>query len=111
LQGPGGKAAPESVLASFAEVAGVEFAPARPGGLLRKGEPARLDVGQWRFVAGNRMRVSHVVGGIVLKTSEVPPAEAARLLAEALLDQGWGSGGGSDVQAVLYGMAVVHGLL
>jgi hypothetical protein len=107
LEGPGGKSAPESVLASFAEVPGVEFVPARAGGLLRKGEPARLDVGQWRFLAGDRMRVSHVVGGVVLKTSDMPPVAAARLLADALLDSTWGS----EVQAVLYGMAVVHGLL
>jgi len=108
LSGPG----TESVLASFASVPGVVFVPARAGGLLRRGEPARLDAGQWRFVAGDRLRVSHVVRDVVLKTSLASPAEGGRLLADALLDAAGQAGPAalSDVQAVLYGMAVVHGL-
>ena len=49
---------------------------------------------------------------IVLKTLIVPPAEAARLLADAILDAA-ATGGPNAVialQATLYGMAVVHGL-
>jgi hypothetical protein len=108
LSGPG----TESVLASFASVPGVRFVPARTGGLLRRGEPARLDAGQWRFVAGDRLQVSHVVRDVVLKTSPASPAEGGRLLADALLDAAGQAGPAarSDVQAVLYGMAVVHGL-
>ena len=108
LSGPG----TESVLASFASVPGVVFVPARAGGLLRRGEPARLDAGQWRFVAGDRLQVSHVVRDVVLKTSPASPAEGGRLLADALFDAAGQAGPAaqSDVQAVLYGMAVVHGL-
>jgi hypothetical protein len=108
LSGPGA----ESVLESFAPTPGATFVPARPGRMLRRGEPAQLDVGQWRFVAGDRLQVSHIVHGIVLKTSVVPPAEAARLLAEALLDAArtGGPAAHTGVQATLYGMAVVHNL-
>lgn len=108
LSGPGA----ESVLESFASVPGAVFAAGRAGGFLRRAEPARLDVGQWRFVAGDRLQVSHIVHDIVLRTSIVPPAEAARLLADAILDAA-GTGGPNAttaVQATLYGMAVVHGL-
>ncbi|HEX4249374.1 MAG TPA: DUF5073 family protein [Pseudonocardia sp.] len=109
LSGPGA----ESVLASFASVPGVVFVPARGGGFLRRGEPARLDAGQWRFVAGDRLRVSHVVRDVVLKTSLASPVEGGRLLADALLDATGQAGpvAVSDVQAVLYGMAVVQGLV
>jgi hypothetical protein len=108
LSGPGG----ESVLASFADVPGAVFVAPRAGGFLRRAEPARLDVGQWRFVAGDRLQVSHVVHDIVLKTSIVAPAEAARLLADAVLGAARTAGpmAVGSVQAVLYGMAVVHGL-
>jgi hypothetical protein len=108
LSGPGA----ESVLESFGSVPGAVFLAGRAAGFLRRAEPARLDVGQWRFVAGDRLQVSHIVRDIVLSTSIVPPAEAARLLAEAMLDAA--STGGPNavgqVQAILYGMAVVHGL-
>jgi hypothetical protein len=108
LAGPGA----ESVLANFAGVPGAVFVPPRPGGFLRRGEPARLDVGQWRFSAGQRLTVSHVVRDVVLKTSTPAPAEVARLLAGAVLDAARDGGPASvgAVQAVLYGMAVVHGL-
>jgi hypothetical protein len=108
LSGPGA----ESVLESFGSVPGAVFLAGRPGGFLRRAEPARLDVGQWRFVASDRLQVSHIVHDIVLKTSIVPPAEAARLLADAILDAA-ATGGPNAVialQATLYGMAVVHGL-
>jgi hypothetical protein len=108
LSGPG----TDSVLASFADVPGAVFVAGRPGGLLRRAEPARLDVGQWRFVAGQPPTVSHVVRDVVLKTSAPPLAEVARLLADAVLDAAGAAGPAatSSVQAVFYGMAVVHGL-
>ncbi|HEY2095924.1 MAG TPA: DUF5073 family protein, partial [Pseudonocardia sp.] len=56
LAGPGA----ESVLASFAGVPGAVFVAPRTGGFLRRAEPARLDVGQWRFVASDRLQASHV---------------------------------------------------
>ncbi len=109
LSAPGG----ESVLASFAGVPGVMFVASRAGGLLRPPEPARIDVGQWRFVAGDRLRVVHVVRDVVLKTSTVGPAECGRLLAGALLETACDAGPAAvgEVQAVLFGMAVVHGLV
>ena len=108
LSGPGA----ESVLESFGSVPGAVFLAGRPGGFLRRVEPARLDVGQWRFVAGARLQVSHIVHDIVLKTSIVPPIEAARLLAEAILDAARTGGAEAEgsLQSTLYGMAVVHGL-
>jgi hypothetical protein len=108
LSGPGA----ESVLGSFAGVPGAVFVAGRPGGLLRRAEPARLDVGQWRFVAGARLQVSHLVRDVVLSTTVVGPAEAARLLADALLSSARTGGPDAEgaLQAVLYGMAVVHGL-
>jgi hypothetical protein len=108
LDGPGA----ESVLGSFAGVPGALYVPAKGGGFLRRAEPARLDVGQWRFVAGERLQVSHIVRDVVLRTSVVAPAEAARLLAEAVLAAARTGGPNAvgSLQGVLYGMAVVHGL-
>ena len=110
LSAPGGGAA---VLRSFADLPGAGFSEGRAGGLLRRAEDARLDVGQWRFVAGERMQVSHVVHQVVLKTSTVGPAQAGRMLAEAVLSVAAESGPSAvdRAQAVLYGMAVVHGLV
>jgi hypothetical protein len=108
LAGPGA----ESVLASFAGVPGAVFVAPRTGGFLRRAEPARLDVGQWRFVASDRLQASHVVRDVVLKTSVVSAGEGGRLLAGALLGAAREAGPAAlaEVQSVLYGMAVVHGL-
>jgi hypothetical protein len=102
----------ESVLAGFADVPGAVFVPSRPGGLFRRAEPARLELRQWRFVAGPRLLVSHVVRDVVLKTSEVGPAEGGRLLADAVLTAAGEAGpaASAEVQGLLYGLAVVYGL-
>lgn len=107
LTGPGA----DPVLAAFTGLPGVEFHPARGGGLLRRGEPARLEVGDWHFVGGPRLSAVHVVRGVVLKTAVVGPAEGGRLLAAAVLDAADEHGplAVEQVQALLYGMAVVHG--
>jgi hypothetical protein len=49
---------------------------------------------------------------VVLRTSEVGPVEGGRLLADAVLDAAAERGPAAveQVQALLYGMAVVHGL-
>jgi hypothetical protein len=102
----------DSVLAGFAGLPGMAFRPARGGGLLRRGEPAGLEVGAWRFVGGPRLTVVHVVRGVALKTTVVGPAEGGRLLADAVLDAADEHGplAVDQVQALLHGMAVVHGL-
>lgn len=108
----------ESLLAGFADVSGVRFRPGRPGGLLRRAEPACLDVGQWRFTAGSgggagvRLRASHVVRDVVLKTSDVGPEEGGRLLADAILTAAAEAGPSAygELQSQLYGLAVVYGL-
>jgi hypothetical protein len=100
------------VLAGFAGLPGVDFHPARAGGLVRRGEPARLEVGAWRFVGGPRLTAAHVVRGVVLKTEVVGPAEGGRLLAGAVLDAADEQGplAVEQLQALLHGMAVVQGL-
>ena len=106
-----------SLLAGFAEVPGVVFRPGRSGGLLRRAVPTSLEVGQWRFVAdpgtGARLRVSHVVRDVVLKTSDVGPAEGGRLLAGAVLAAASEAGPSArlEVQSMLYGLAVVYGVV
>ncbi|HEY2204335.1 MAG TPA: hypothetical protein VGH99_07660, partial [Pseudonocardia sp.] len=68
--------------------------------------------GEWRFTAGERLQTSHVVRDVVLKTSVLSPAETGDLLARAVLDTAHTAGPTTvaEVQAMLFGMAVVHGL-
>ncbi|HEY4008313.1 MAG TPA: DUF5073 family protein [Pseudonocardia sp.] len=108
LTGPG----TDSVLAGFAGLPGMVFHPPRAGGLLRRGEPARLEVGAWRFVGGARLTAVHVVRGVALKTEVVGPTEGGRLLADAVLDAARDHGplAAEQLQSLLHGMAVVHGL-
>jgi hypothetical protein len=106
----------DSLLAGFADVPGVVFRPGRAGGLLRRAEPGRLEAGQWRFSidarAGSRLRASHVVRDVVLRTSDVGAAEGGRLLADAVLTAAGEAGPSAyaEVQSLLYGLAVVYGL-
>lgn len=113
LSAPGSGA---SVLQSFADVPSLTFTPAQPHGWLRRGAPARLDAGQWRFVAvepgGTRMQVSHVVRGIALDSRLAGPAEAGPALAAAVLEsaRGYGPQAVAAAQAILYGIASVNRL-
>jgi hypothetical protein len=63
-------------------------------------------------VASDRLQASHVVRDVVLKTSVVSAGEGGRLLAGAVLAAAREAGPAAlaEVQSVLYGMAVVHGL-
>ncbi|HEX5495591.1 MAG TPA: DUF5073 family protein [Mycobacteriales bacterium] len=106
----------ESVLAAFADVPSVGFTPARPGRLFRSATPTQLAVGQRLFAAvepgGTRLRCSHVVRGVALRTDLAGPATAGPMLAEALVEAAreYGPQATATVQAILYGIAVVHGL-
>jgi uncharacterized protein DUF5073 len=63
LAGPGGIAL---VINVFAGLPGVAHTPARRG--VFRSQPARLQIGDWRYevTPDDRLRVAHVVGGIVI---------------------------------------------
>jgi Domain of unknown function (DUF5073) len=72
LTGPGGVAL---VINVFAGLPGVAHSTARRG--LFKSQPARLQIGDWRYevTPDDRLKVAHVVGGIVI-AEEVLLADA-----------------------------------
>jgi hypothetical protein len=106
----------ESVLRAFADVPTVLFNEAQRGGLFRRPVPAQLAVGQWVFSAvepgGTRLLVTHLVRGTALRQDMAGPATAGPRLAGALAEvaEEYGPDAAASVQAILYGIAVVHGM-
>jgi hypothetical protein len=77
------------VFGALADVPGVEFEPAAKGRFLHAATPARLQAGDWTFVAqpkGNAIEVGHTVRGVILSRSALSATDAAAKLAPAVLE-------------------------
>lgn len=98
------------VLDSLARIPGVTLLAGRPGGLFRRAEPARLQLGDWHFTAlGDGLQVRHVVRGVAVQTDTPAPREAAARLAAELLTSADRHGDDADLetQSALYGLSVI----
>ena len=98
------------VVESLGRLPGAVATPAR-GGRFRS-SPALVQLGQWRYEARDQgLAVAHVVGGISLAHTALPPAQAGAHVAGALgvFLHEQGVQALSDVLAVLEGLAVAAG--
>ena len=76
----------QGVLDQLAAVPGLPIRPGRPGGLLRRPEPATIDVDDRRLSITDegRATLQHIVGGVVLATDRVAPRDLPGMLAAML---------------------------
>lgn len=110
---PGGA---ETVLTQLGSVPGAAFVPAEPGKRFRRAVLSRLAMADRVFSpaeeVGTRLRVSHVVRGVALQTTDLGPVDAASALVDSLTELV--TSGGPAVRdaadAALYGLAVSAGL-
>ncbi|MDQ6650845.1 MAG: hypothetical protein M3Z02_12130 [Actinomycetota bacterium] len=85
----------------LAQVPGVRIDRGRPGGLLRRAVPARLQSGEYVIVLSEPAVTEHIVGGIVLGHQQVPPVDLPALLARVVADAVAYTGQGADASVAL----------
>jgi hypothetical protein len=99
------------VLGSLAVLPGAQRTPARK--TMFKSNPERVQVGEWRYEAagGGRLLAAHVVGGVTIAETTLPPEAAGAHVAAALGQhvRAYGSSVTPAVQATLAGLAVASG--
>jgi hypothetical protein len=95
------------VLGSVATLPGVQRTAARKS--MFKSNPERVQVGEWRYEAagGGRLLAAHVVAGVVIAETTLPPEAAGPHLAAAIGQHidAYGGAVTPAVQAALAGLA------
>ena len=85
----------------LAQIPGVRIERGRPGGVLRRAVPARLQSGEQVIVLSEPAVTEHIVGGIVLSHQPVSPVDLPALLARVVGEAVSFSGQGADASVAL----------
>jgi hypothetical protein len=91
------------VLQQLARVPGLVVRPPQPGRLLRSAVPGVVAYGDQtaRVEASGRVRLEHVVAGVVLSRDDVPPVRVAGTLAGLVTRSVADTGAGDEVSVLL----------
>ena len=102
----------DGVLDLLARLPGVELLPGHPQRLFRTGVPASLAVGPEHLLSTSEpVTHQHVVAGVVLQRSVVPPGELVGVLAELVATLSRRQGSSQETAAVLTAAREVVGRL
>jgi len=101
LRAAAGRLGVDGLVNLLAQVPGVRIERGRPGGVLRRAVPARLQSGEEVIVLSEPAVTEHIVGGIVLRHQQVSPVDLPALLARVVGEAVSFSGQGADASVAL----------
>lgn len=101
MRAAAGRLGTDGLVNLLAQVPGVQITPGRPGGVLRRAQPARLRSGEDVIVLAEPAVVEHAVGGIVLSHQQVAPVALPGVLARVVRDAVAFSGRTADASVAL----------